>query len=81
MKLSRAAILLAFGLAAGGYTRNSADARVDFTGTALAGLHPGALVIQPLGVWTVAGTVRVPLLVPNAWDGRESRGKRCCRPW
>jgi outer membrane protein TolC len=26
------------------------------------------LVIQPLGVWTVAGTVRVPLLVPNAWS-------------
>jgi outer membrane protein TolC len=55
-------------VAAGGYTRNSADARVDFTGTPLAGLHPGALVIQPLGVWTVAGTVRVPLLVPNAWS-------------
>jgi outer membrane protein TolC len=55
-------------VAAGGYTRNSADARVDFTGTPLASLHPGALVIQPLGVWTVAGTVRVPLLVPNAWS-------------
>ena len=53
--------------AAGGYTRNSADARVDFTGTPLAAIHPGALVIQPLGVWTVAGTVRVPLVVPNAW--------------
>jgi outer membrane protein TolC len=55
-------------VAAGGYTRNSADARVDFTGTPLASLHPGALVIQPLGVWTIAGTVRVPLLVPNAWS-------------
>jgi outer membrane protein TolC len=54
-------------VAAGGYTRNSADARVDFTGTPLASLHPGALVIQPLGVWTVAGTVRVPLVIPNAW--------------
>jgi outer membrane protein TolC len=51
----------------GGYTRNSADARVDFAGTPLASLHPGALVIQPMGVWTVAGTVRVPLIIPNAW--------------
>jgi outer membrane protein TolC len=54
-------------VAAGGYTRNSADARVDFSGTPLAAIHPGALVIQPLGVWTVAGTVRVPLVIPNAW--------------
>ncbi|HJX66734.1 MAG TPA: TolC family protein [Polyangia bacterium] len=54
-------------VASGGYTRNSADARVDFAGTPLASLHPGALVIQPLGVWTVAGTVRVPLIIPNAW--------------
>jgi outer membrane protein TolC len=54
-------------VAAGGYTRNSADAVVDFTGTPLASIHPGALVIQPLGVWTVAGTVRVPLVIPNAW--------------
>ena len=54
-------------VAAGGYTRNSADARVDFSGTPLAGVHPGALVIQPIGVWTVAGTVRVPLVIPNAW--------------
>jgi outer membrane protein TolC len=54
-------------VATGGYTRNSADARVDFAGTPLASLHPGALVIQPLGVWTVAGTVRVPLIIPNAW--------------
>jgi outer membrane protein TolC len=55
-------------VAAGGYTRNSADARVDFSGTPLASLHPGALVIQPLGVWSVAGTVRVPLIIPNAWS-------------
>jgi outer membrane protein TolC len=54
-------------VASGGYTRNSADARVDFAGTPLAALHPGALIIQPLGVWTVAGTVRVPLIIPNAW--------------
>jgi len=54
-------------VASGGYTRNSADARVDFSGTPLASLHPGALVIQPLAVWSVAGTVRVPLIVPNAW--------------
>ena len=54
-------------VASGGYTRNSADARVDFAGTPLAALHPGALVIQPLGVWTVAGTVRVPIIIPNAW--------------
>ena len=54
-------------VASGGYTRNSADARVDFSGTPLASLHPGALVIQPLGVWSVAGTVRVPLVIPNAW--------------
>ena len=54
-------------VAAGGYTRNSADATVDFSGTPLAALHPGTLVIQPLGVWTASGTVRVPLVVPNAW--------------
>jgi outer membrane protein TolC len=54
-------------IAAGGYTRNSADARVDFSGTPLAAIHPGALIIQPLGVWTVSGTARVPLIIPNAW--------------
>jgi outer membrane protein TolC len=59
-------------IAAGGYTRNSADASVDLSKIPLTGLPAGALpsgplVIQPLGVWTVSGTVRVPLLVPNAW--------------
>ena len=59
-------------IASGGYTRNSADARVDFSKIQLPGLPAGALpsgplVIQPLGVWTVAGTVRVPLIIPNAW--------------
>jgi outer membrane protein TolC len=59
-------------VAAGGYTRNSADAVVDFSKIQLPGLPPGALpsgplVIQPLGVWTVSGTVRVPLIIPNSW--------------
>jgi outer membrane protein TolC len=59
-------------VATGGYTRNSADARVDFSKIQLPGLPAGALpsgplVIQPLGVWTVAGTMRVPLIIPNAW--------------
>ena len=59
-------------VAAGGYTRNSADAIVDLSKLPLAGLPAGALpsgplVIQPLGVWTVSGSLRVPLIVPNAW--------------
>jgi outer membrane protein TolC len=59
-------------VAAGGYTRNSADARVDFSRISVPGMPPGALpsgplVIQPLGVWTASGTVRVPLVIPNAW--------------
>ncbi len=59
-------------LAAGGYTRNSADAIVDLSKLRLLNLPAGALpsgplVIQPLGVWTVSGSVRVPLIIPNAW--------------
>ena len=59
-------------IAAGGYTRNSADAIVDLskihlTGVPAGALPSGPLVIQPLGVWTVSGSLRVPLVVPNAW--------------
>ena len=54
-------------VAAGGYTRNSDERIIDFSNTPLAAVAPGALVLQPLGVWTVSGSVRVPLVVPNAW--------------
>jgi outer membrane protein TolC len=56
-------------VAAGGYTRNSDGKSLDFSKapSPLSELVPGPLVLQPLGVWTVSGTVRVPLLVPNAW--------------
>ena len=64
-------------VAAGGYTRNSADAIVDLSKLPLAGLPAGALssgplVIQPLGVWTVSGSLRVPLIVPAAQHAADS---------
>ena len=69
-------------LAAGGYTRNSADAIVDLSNLRLLNLPAGALpsgplVIQPLGVWTVSGSVRVPLIIPTRGRlcGRSARGR------
>jgi len=58
--------------AAGGYTRNSDAARANI-GSIIARLPPTGLpappdlVIQPLEVWSVSGTLRVPLLAPSAW--------------
>jgi outer membrane protein TolC len=52
---------------AGGYTRNSDERIIDFSNTPLATMVSGPLVLQPLGVWSASGSVRVPLVVPNAW--------------
>jgi len=56
-------------VAAGGYTRNSDGRTIDFSKApaSISELVTGPLVLQPLGVWTVSGTMRVPLLIPNAW--------------
>jgi len=56
-------------VAAGGYTRNSDERIIDLSNAppAVASLFSGPLVLQPLGVWSVSGAVRVPLIVPNAW--------------
>jgi outer membrane protein TolC len=57
--------------ASGNYTRNSDSARAPI-GTLLSTLNPAAppvqdLVIQPLEVFSAAGSVRVPLVAPSAW--------------
>jgi len=51
--------------ATGGYARNSAQAVVTFP--AIPGLPKGSLYIQPLEAWAVGGSLRVPLVVPEAW--------------
>jgi outer membrane protein TolC len=64
--------------AAGGYTRNSDEARVGlggiFQGLGLpppAGV-PGTLYIQPISAWTVSASARIPLVVPHAWADRAA---------
>jgi len=65
-------------VAAGGYARNSDEAKVDLgnlfqaIGQAPPPGFPGTLYIQPIGAWTVSGSVKVPLLVPNAWADRAA---------
>jgi outer membrane protein TolC len=65
-------------LVAGGYTRNSDEAKVGLGGIFQAlgappppGV-PSILYIQPLSAWTVSGSVRVPLLAPSAWADRAA---------
>lgn len=54
---------------AGGYARNSDQRIIDFSSAPppLSTMVSGPLVLQPLGVWSASGSVRVPLVVPNAW--------------
>ena len=54
---------------AGGYTRNSDERVIDFSQALpqVANIVGGSLVLQPLSVWSASGSVRVPLVVPNAW--------------
>jgi outer membrane protein TolC len=68
-------------VAAGGYTRNSDDASVNLgalrpvlasVDPAAANSLPGAMVIQPLDVWSVSGSARVPLVMPSAWADRKA---------
>jgi outer membrane protein TolC len=65
-------------VAAGGYARNSDEAKVAIgnlfqaIGQAPPPGFPGTLYIQPLAAWTVSGSVKVPLLVPNAWADRTA---------
>ena len=62
-------------VAAGGYTRNSDEAKVAIGNLFKGSLPPGipdTLYIQPLEAWTVSGSVRVPLLVPSAWADRAA---------
>ncbi len=65
-------------VAGGGYTRNSDEAKVglgDLFGTLGRSLppgFPGTLYIQPIGAWSVSGSVKVPLLAPSAWADRAA---------
>jgi outer membrane protein TolC len=65
-------------LVAGGYARNSDEAKVGLGGLFQAMGQapppdlPGTLYIQPLGAWSVSGSVRAPLLVPQAWADRAA---------
>ncbi len=70
--------LLPQAVAAGGYTRNSDEAKVAL-GDLFQGLGlpppseaPGTLFIQPRAAFTVSAAVKVPLLVPNAWADRAA---------
>lgn len=65
-------------IAAGGYARNSDEAKVGLGGI-FQGLGlpppdgvPGTLYIQPLSAWTVSARALVPLVVPNAWADRAA---------
>jgi outer membrane protein TolC len=69
-------------LFSGGYARNSDEAKVGLGGLFEAlgqpmpvGI-PGTLTIQPKGAWTVAGSMRVPLLAPSAWADRKAAQAR-----
>lgn len=65
-------------VSAGGYARNSDEAKIGLgnlfqaIGQAPPPGFPGTLYIQPIGAWTVSGSVKVPLLVPNAWADRAA---------
>jgi len=65
-------------MVAGGYTRNSDEAKMGLGGLFESlgqppppGL-PGTLYIQPIGAWTASASVRVPLLAPSAWADRKA---------
>ena len=65
-------------VAAAGYARNSDEAKVGL-GNMFSAIgqpkppgFPDTLYIQPLGAWTVSGSVKVPLLVPSAWAERAA---------
>ena len=67
---------------AGGYVRNSDEAKVALgaiLGPILQAINqqlpaemPGTLYIQPLGAWSVSGSVKLPLLVPQGWADRAA---------
>lgn len=60
-----AAPLLPSLAASGGFTRNSAEAvflRPNASGTAFERVY-----IQPLEAWSAGGTLRLPLVIPEAW--------------
>ena len=64
-------------VAAAGYARNSDEAKVGLGNLlkAMGQTQPGipdTLYIQPRAAWTVSGSIRVPLLVPNAWADRTA---------
>ena len=65
-------------VAAGGYARNSDEAKVGLGGLFQAlGQQPPAgipatLYIQPISAWTVSASAKVPLLVASAWADRTA---------
>jgi outer membrane protein TolC len=72
------AALLPSVLVAGGYTRNSDDAVLNmgnlfqkFGQEPPPGI-PTTIYMQPIGVWTVSGSIKVPLLAPSAWADRAA---------
>jgi outer membrane protein TolC len=68
--------------AAGGYTRNSDEAKLpmramfqpvfDLISRPLPEGIPDTVYIQPIGAWTVSASARVPLVVPTAWAERQA---------
>jgi outer membrane protein TolC len=69
-------------MAAGGYTRNSDEAKLGLKGAfapmfqrlglSLPEGIPDTVYIQPLGAWTVSASAKVPLVVPSAWADRQA---------
>src|SRR5512138_1412521 len=69
-------------VAAGGYVRNSAEAKLGLRGAFEPMLQrlglpvpeglPDTVYIQPLGAWTVSAAAKVPLVAPSAWADRRA---------
>jgi outer membrane protein TolC len=69
-------------VAAGGYTRNSDEAKLGLKGAfepifQRLGLPlpegiPETVYMQPIGAWTVSASAKVPLVVPSAWADRKA---------
>lgn len=69
-------------VAAGGYTRNSDEAKLamravfqpifDLMQRPLPDGIPDTVYMQPSSAWTVSASAKVPLVVPNAWADRRA---------
>ncbi len=69
-------------LVAGGYVRNSAEAKIGLRGALEPMLQqlgmpvpdglPDTVTIQPLESWTVSAAAKLPLVMPSAWADRRA---------